>query len=66
MDVDTLFARLLRILATALCAALALGLCATAAEARGVSRVTGVSRIGQDWQHAKLKIRWNAVRRTTK
>ena len=40
-----------------------LALCTSTAEAKSCTgRVTGVTRVGQDWQDAKLKIRWNAVR----
>lgn len=57
-----MFSRLLRVFATALSVFLVLGLCSTTAEAKGVSRVTGVKRVGQDWQNAKLKIRWHRVK----
>src|SRR4051812_21831751 len=53
---------LLRLLAPLLSATLVLGLCGTAAEARGVTRVTGVSGAGQDWKQAKFKVRWKAVK----
>ena len=52
--------RLLRVLATAICAFLILGLCISTAEARGVSRVKGVSKSGQIWSQAKVKVRWNS------
>ncbi len=61
-----MFTRLLRVFVTALSVFLVLGLCATTAEAKSVARVTGVKRAGQDWQHAKLKIRWNPVTGATK
>jgi len=57
-----MFPRSLRVLATTLCTFLVLGLCVTTAEARGVTRVNGLSRAGQDWQDAKLKIRWSRVK----
>ncbi|MCW2848943.1 MAG: hypothetical protein JWR90_2917 [Marmoricola sp.] len=58
-----MFVRYLRVLAPVLAAFIILGLCTTTAQARGsVPRVTGVSRVSQDWQHAKLKIRWSSVR----
>ncbi len=53
--------RLPALMITALCTVLLLGLCTTTAEAKSVSRVTGVARAGQDWQAAKLKIRWHKV-----
>ncbi|MCW2761022.1 MAG: hypothetical protein JWR85_1223 [Marmoricola sp.] len=58
--------RLLKVFITGLCAVVILGLCTTTAEARRVSRVSGVSRAGQDWAHAKLRIRWRAVAGATK
>ena len=65
--------RLYKVFITSLCAVVILGLATTTAEAHSkhakhskharhsVSRVSGVSRAGQDWAHAKLKIRWHAV-----
>ena len=50
----------------AICAVVLLALVPGNAEAgSGVGRVTGVARAGQDWGHAKLKIRWAEVRGAT-
>jgi hypothetical protein len=58
--------RFLKLFVTALCAVMLLALCTTTAEASSrVGRVAGVARAGQDWTHAKLKIRWHAVRGAT-
>ena len=59
--------RVIRLLITALCSVLLVSLCATTAEARGkkVPRVSGISRVGQDWYNAKLKVKWRAVPRSS-
>ncbi len=51
-----------RVLIAVICATLLLGAGVGTADARGVPRVSGVVKGGQDWRHAKLKIRWNHVR----
>ena len=54
-----------RLVITGVCAVLVLGGLTVTAEASGVPRVSGVYVAGQDWYHAKLKIKWNAVRGAT-
>lgn len=57
--------RLLHLLITALCSVLLVSVCATSADARGrgkkVPRVSGITRVGQDWYNAKLQVKWRAV-----
>lgn len=57
--------RLTRLLITLLVTALIVTVCASTAEARkrggGKGKVVGVTRAGQDWYHAKLRVRWRAV-----
>jgi hypothetical protein len=57
--------RLLHLLITALCSVLLVSVCATGADARQrgkkVPRVSGITRVGQDWYHAKLQVKWRAV-----
>jgi hypothetical protein len=60
----TMVRRLTRVLITLLCTALIVTVCASTAEARkrgGKGKVFGVTRAGQDWYHARLKVRWRAV-----
>ena len=56
--------RILRVFSYQHCALSCSSLCARVLLKHGArpGRVTGVARVGQDWQQAKLKIRWNAVR----
>jgi hypothetical protein len=55
-----------RLLATVVSTAMLLSVAVTSADANGhVPRVTGVSRAGADLHHAKLKVRWHAVRGAT-
>ncbi len=55
-----------RVLVSTLTATLVVGLCATGAEAGGVSRVSGVALVAQDWDNAKLVVRWNAKKGATR
>jgi hypothetical protein len=58
--------RILKLLTPAVCAVLLIAVMPTVAEAKGrVGRVTGVARAGQDWSHARLKLRWHPVRGAT-
>jgi hypothetical protein len=57
-----MFHRLLRVVVLLVSAALIMGLSVTTAEARGLPRVSGIAKAGQDWKNAKLKIRWAQVR----
>ncbi|MEO7942065.1 MAG: hypothetical protein ABIR34_01560, partial [Marmoricola sp.] len=57
-----MFSRFLRLFVTAMAAIMILGLSTTAAEARGLSRVSSVSKAGQHWDHAKLKVKWKSVK----
>jgi hypothetical protein len=38
---------------------------APAAEARGLKKVTKISRVAQDWYHARLKVSWKGVKGVT-
>jgi hypothetical protein len=62
----TMLRRLTRLLVTILVTVLIVTVCASTAEARkrggGKGKVAGVTRAGQDWYHAKLLVKWRAVR----
>ena len=61
--------RTLKLLVPALCAVVLIALLPSVAEAKGRAarpgRVTMISKISQNWAHARLKIRWHSVRGAT-
>jgi hypothetical protein len=58
--------RLMRsVIFTLACALMVVALGATPSEARGLKKISSISRVGQDWAHARLKVSWRGAKGVT-
>lgn len=53
------------VLCAVACALVFVTLSTAPSEARGLKKVTKISRVGQDWYNARLKVRWKGVKGVT-